>query len=489
MPTGRKAATLPSEVPIPSFALSLPRVALLLALLVGCQPAPIPGKLVIVGMDGLDRGFLEDRLSAGHLPHFARFIDQGLIADLRTTEPILSPIIWTTVASGYPGSLHGVGGWTSANGKPFSGADVRSRRLWDVASAADLPLRVAGWLMTWPASPVSGQLFSDKLVFAMPMNKSPDDPTVAMAQREHGKLGALAWPPSVEDEAMARIPTLDELGSSPLRAQVEAFGAPFHPWTRDETQLRHLEAGKGQDERLQAVYLVSADQVSHLFWPFTDDRVARTLRQDPDARMRAAARDHRAGTGTRAYPYAQAPMTPEDFAMGAAQVPLVYDWLDEALGRVMATVDPTVDTVVVLSDHGFQPGRKAPVLSGGHRDLAVLLAWGAAVRPGATARVEPTVMDMAPTFAALLGLPGAADWTGRVLDELFVIGDLPAPWPTWQVEDASLALDASAPDAADQALLMQLEALGYVDDAGAPVLGASRELGRAPAEDEAPPKP
>ena len=154
------------------------------------------------------------------------------------------------------------------------------------------------------------------------------------------------------------------------------YGGPFHPWTRDETQLRHFEADWSAEDRLGMVYLVSPDQVSHLYWPFVEPAVERALRQDPEARMRAAERDLARQGGRRAFPYSDAPMTPEDFAEGAAQVPLVYDWMDEALGRVLARIDPATTTLLVVSDHGFESGRRSPVLTGGHRDPAVLLAWG-----------------------------------------------------------------------------------------------------------------
>ena len=447
--------------------------ALLLALAAACDPAVEADRVVVLGMDGLERAMVERLVADGRLPHFARLMEEGVWSDLRTTRPILSPIIWTTLASGYPGETHGVGGWVSAQGRPFTAADVRARRLWDAASAAEQPVVVAGWLMTWPASPVQGRLYSDKLVWAVPMTKSPDDPSLALSRAEHASLTGLAWPPDAADRGLARVPDPADLDGHPLQAQVADYGGPFHPWTRDETQLRHFEADWSAEDRLGMVYLVSPDQVSHLYWPFVEPAVERALRQDPEARMRAAERDLARQGGRRAFPYSDAPMTPEDFAEGAAQVPLVYDWMDEALGRVLARIDPATTTLLVVSDHGFESGRRSPVLTGGHRDPAVLLAWGRRARPGAEAATPPSVLDVAPTVAALLGLPGASDWTGRPLDDLFDLPPAPAAEPSW-VLDRAQTLDVGALDPADAQLLEQLEALGYVDDRGAPVLGASR---------------
>jgi hypothetical protein len=453
------------------------RWGLLVGLTACADPAPAR-RVVVLGMDGLERSYVESEVAAGRLPRFRQLLDEGAVTDLSPTHPMLSPILWTTMASGYPGEVHGVGGWTSAKGRPFTANDVRARRLWDVASAHDRPVLVAGWLMTWPASPVQGSLYTDKLVWALPMTKDPDDDSVALSRASHAAATGLAWPPAAQAAGLARVPAVSELTGHPLHAQVAAYGGPFHPWTRDETQLRHFEAGWGDGVALGLVYLVGADQVSHLYWPFTSERVHRLLRQQPDARMRAAAADRRPGSGRRAHPLADRPMTPQMWDEGAAQVPRIYGWLDEALGRVMDRIDPATTTLLVVSDHGFQEGRRDAALAGGHRDPAVLLAWGAGVRPGADA-AEPsaTVLDLAPTVAALLGLPGAQDWTGRVLRDVVEPPPEPvAPMATWRLDRAAVADDGPL-DPADRQLLEQLEALGYVDEGGRPVLGASREQG------------
>src|SRR5690349_18378353 len=97
-----------------------------------------------------------DRLIAhGELPNFKKLMDEGVRADMEVTTPIMSPILWTTIASGYPADVHGIGGWTSGRAHSFSGADVRVMRVWDVASGAGFPVAVAGWLMTWPATPLN----------------------------------------------------------------------------------------------------------------------------------------------------------------------------------------------------------------------------------------------------------------------------------------------------------------------------------------------
>ena len=119
---------------------------MLLSLLLAC--APNADRVVVVGMDGLDRALLTSLMESGDLPTFSKVIEEGAVADLKTTKPIISPIIWTTVASGYPGEVHGIGGWTSEAGEPFTSADARTWRVWDVATKHGIETVSVGWLMT-----------------------------------------------------------------------------------------------------------------------------------------------------------------------------------------------------------------------------------------------------------------------------------------------------------------------------------------------------
>ena len=111
-----------------------------------------------------------------------------------------------------------------------------------------------------------------------------------------------------------------------------------------------------------------------------------------------------------------------------------------------------------------------PTLNGGHRPIAVLMTWGAGAKQGAT--TEASVLDLAPTVAALTGMPGASDWEGRVLTDL-VEATPPEPVDTWLLPRVAVEPGTHG-DPASERLMQQLEALGYVDDMGAPILGASR---------------
>jgi predicted AlkP superfamily phosphohydrolase/phosphomutase len=65
-------------------------------------------RLVIVGFDGQEPTLTDAFLRAGHLPHFARLAATGCYHRLRTTSPPVSPVAWSSFATGTDPGRHGI---------------------------------------------------------------------------------------------------------------------------------------------------------------------------------------------------------------------------------------------------------------------------------------------------------------------------------------------------------------------------------------------
>src|SRR5213082_1064032 len=63
-------------------------------------------KLIFLGLDGLDPGLVDKFMAAGKLPNLARLREQGGFDRLRTTFPALSPVAWSTFATGVNPARH-----------------------------------------------------------------------------------------------------------------------------------------------------------------------------------------------------------------------------------------------------------------------------------------------------------------------------------------------------------------------------------------------
>ena len=63
-------------------------------------------KLIFLGLDGLDPGLAERYMQEGKLPNLSRLREQGSFHRLRTTFPALSPVAWSTFATGVNPARH-----------------------------------------------------------------------------------------------------------------------------------------------------------------------------------------------------------------------------------------------------------------------------------------------------------------------------------------------------------------------------------------------
>src|ERR1700683_1911235 len=65
-------------------------------------------KLIFIGFDGLDPRLSERWMSEGKLPNLARLRETGGYGRLRTTYPALSPVAWSTFATGVNPGKHNI---------------------------------------------------------------------------------------------------------------------------------------------------------------------------------------------------------------------------------------------------------------------------------------------------------------------------------------------------------------------------------------------
>ncbi|MBU8869601.1 MAG: alkaline phosphatase family protein [Gemmatimonadales bacterium] len=65
-------------------------------------------RVVVLGLDGFDPKIAREMLGRGELPHLAKLRDQGTFRPLATTFPSMSPVGWSTFATGVDASRHNI---------------------------------------------------------------------------------------------------------------------------------------------------------------------------------------------------------------------------------------------------------------------------------------------------------------------------------------------------------------------------------------------
>jgi hypothetical protein len=416
---------------------SLLSLALVLGLVSACCQEPRAQlRVTIIGIDGATWRVIDPLLAREELPHLARIIASGIRAPLRSQMPLISPPVWTTVATGVSRERHGIREFNA--GKTLvTSADRKSPALWTYTSDAGLRTAVVGWWATYPVEPIDGIVISERAL------KIREDDFGRLFRGEPGKtkLESLVHPPDVMPLVadLLRAPS----GSGATDGQA---GVVKRMRAEDAAIVRSLLRVRAQAGpfALEMLLLRGVDPVSHYFWRY----------YEPDAAVYA---EHERPT-------------PAERAEYGGVIDDHYRYVDALLGELGAS--PEADRVfLLLSDHGFEAGKRdfaGDALSGMHRTEAaidgILAGAGGPLRQGM--RLErASVLDVAPTALHLLGLPVPEDMEGRVLTEI-----LDPAWaaanPVRHVPPRSgQPVTATRPvtPELEERLRQELRALGYVE--------------------------
>ena len=87
------------------------------ALATGCGPdgpvqppmgSTIPGRMIVLGVDGMDPELLKQYMAAGRMPNCQRLAQSGSFQPLQTSNPPQSPVAWSSFISGTNPGGHGI---------------------------------------------------------------------------------------------------------------------------------------------------------------------------------------------------------------------------------------------------------------------------------------------------------------------------------------------------------------------------------------------
>ena len=409
-----------------------------------------PAKVVLLGLDGADWALLDERIAKGEMPNLAKLVSTGRSAVLESELPYLSPILWTTLATGVPPPVHGVLDFEEFD--PHDGHRVpvsaRSRQfpaLWSTASAKGLSVGLVGWWASWPCEEIRGFCISER--FAPALFDAPSE-------------GAGIVHPKIQWKALAKL--RDEQIASADRDLASVFGVdvaaakalgPNGQKTLDGLRRLLVQArtfvrtGLSLGERvhpsLLSIYVGGTDEVGHVAAKFRPPKMAGVS----DAEVRVFGR----------------------------AVDGFYRETDRLIGEVAAYAAAEGAILVLVSDHGFRWGADRPALESDaantaaywHRKEGVLLLSGPGVKKGARGTATP--YDLAPTLSALLGLPVDRSMPGKVRSDLVDAAAKPA------VEDLAkgipvklVEVSGAVSKSAEAEQLEKLRSLGYLSGASGP---------------------
>jgi len=366
-------------------------------------------KIAILGLDGADWEIIQPLLDRGELPNLARLKARGAWGNMKSMFPMLSPLLWTSVATGQPPEKHGIIDFLGKDLRTGGEAPVSSRwrkvkALWNIFTDAGRSSAFIAWWATWPAEPVNGYMVSDRVAYSL----------FGYEAAAGDRAGATFPPgyfqqirPKIVDDASIRFPeirsyvAINETEFAGLRARIRedpkvAYRIPVNHLTKILASAASYQAigldilARGQPD-LFSVYYQGIDEVCHRF-----------------------AHD---------MPPKMGMVTQEDFDKYKDTVFAYYRHQDRLLGEMIAKLAPDT-TIIILSDHGFRngsdrPQNDPPYIEGKpglwHRRYGIVMFAGPTIKPG---RLDTTnLLDIAPTVLYLSGLPVPEEMPGRVVVE------------------------------------------------------------------------
>jgi len=274
--------------------------------------ASATARVLVIGLDGATFRLIRPMVAAGALPHLGRLLREGAHGVLRSTIQPSSEQAWSTFMTGVQNGKHGVFGFVQRKPESYeyqytNARSQRARTIWRILSERGRRIISINMPMTYPPEPVNGVLVGGLL-----------SPSV------HSRF---TYPDGIYDELKRAIGgyiidvdietgNLGDAGEARLLAAI----AQMTRYRIDAAKY----LGRTRPWDLLSIVFGSADRASHKFWKYMD--LARL----------ASAQDGKAGV-----------------------VPSIYRQLDAAVGELLEAFADEQTLVLVVSDHGFGPLKKA----------------------------------------------------------------------------------------------------------------------------------
>jgi predicted AlkP superfamily phosphohydrolase/phosphomutase/tetratricopeptide (TPR) repeat protein len=408
---------------------------------------PFAGKVLLIGWDAADWNVINPLMDRGEMPNLESLVNTGVVGNLSTLYPELSPMLWTSIATGKRAFKHGIYGFTEPDSlgsgvRPVTNLSRKTKAIWNILGQKDKKCNVLGWWPSHPAEPINGVMVSNHYQRAhLPADKPwPMMPGTVHPKRLINNLAALRWHPQklqeghilpfvpnaalVDQDKDHRLETIAKIICDCSSIQAAALALMHHePWD------------------LTAVYFDAIDHFSHGFMRYHPPRLDWVSKQD--------------------------------FNLYNRVVESGYIYHDMMLGKLLENTNG--DTAVMLiSDHGFHSDHRrpkyVPIEPAGpaieHRRHGIFVMKGPGIKEDEIL-FGAGLLDICPTLLTLFGLPVGEDMDGVPLVAAFKREPQIESIPSWDLEAGNAGLhppEKRLDPMESRAAVKQLVELGYIEE-------------------------
>ncbi len=404
-------------------------------------------KILLIGWDAADWKVIHPLLDSGRMPNLQKMIQNGVMGNLASLRPELSPMLWTSIATGKRPYKHGILGFTEPNPdgrgmRPVTNLSRKSKCIWNILNQSGYRSLVVGWWPSHPAEPINGVMVSNHYQRAVapygapwPMQQGTVHP-----ERLRKNLADLRLHPQEIDPGLMQqfVPNLINIDQEKDK-RIEAIAKTI----ADATTIQRAASALMHHERwdFAAVYFDAIDHFSHGFMDY--------------------------------YPPKSTRVSDVDFENYKSVVENGYILHDFLLGSMMKEIDGET-TVILVSDHGFHSDHLRPVHIPGepagpaaqHRPYGIFVMSGPGIKKDELI-YGSSLLDVCPTILSCCNLPVGEDMDGKVLLNCFrekKTVQFISSWDHVEGDDGSHLPGFVVDPLESSETIRQLVDLGYIDE-------------------------
>ena len=404
-------------------------------------------KVLLIGWDAADWKVINPLMDQGKMPALSRLVETGVKGNIATLHPVLSPMLWTSIATGKRPYKHGIYGFyePTADGMnihPVTNLSRSTKAVWNILNQNGKRSNVVGWWPSHPAEPINGVMVSDMF------HKNQIEKGIPAEVAD----GAV-HPQSMAEELKELRVSMSELTGAELRAFI-----PKAQEVNQEKEPRLAQCAKIVAE-CSTIQAVATHLLETTEWDFTA--------------VYFDAIDHFSHAFMKFHPPRREFVDEREFELYKDVVAAGYIFHDMMLSRLVELAGEDT-TVILLSDHGFHPDHlrpdyvphepAGPAIE--HRDLGIFVINGPNVKKDQLV-FGTSLLDITPTVLTLFDLPVGEDMDGRVVSEAFE--QTPetkyvASWDEIDGEDGCHEKDKQLNPFEAEEAMQQLVDLGYIEE-------------------------
>ena len=412
-------------------------------------------KILLIGWDGADWNIINPLLDSGQMPALERLVNNGVISNLATLDPPISPMLWTSIATGKKADKHGILGFlepdiANSNIRPVNVTSRKVRAIWNILHNQGKKCNVVGWWPSHPAEPINGAMISN------------------FFHKASSKYGE---PWEIKEGSVYPVSLLQDISELRVHPGEITFAhlLPFVPELDkiDKDNTIYLDAIAKNLAEAASIQSVTTHLMETTEWDLTAvyfDMI-----------------DHFCHGFMKFYPPKMEDTSDELFELLKNVIPSAYKFQDMMLDRLL-TIAGEDTTVIIISDHGFQIDKlrpkKLPDYSSApihqHNPYGIFCISGENIKKDERI-YGSTLLDITPTILDLFELPVGRDMDGKVLMSIYeesrssANAELITPsyidsWENVKGEfgmHSPKELNQTTYDYSDEAI-MQLVELGYI---------------------------